>query len=142
MEGGGGGGSRAARMRMLRPFVAAGPAWKCCYAPAVVVVLQGSQRPGGSLTVLIQRVPIQGDYVFQNPLARYGSTLMIVAACHVGSGLVAVSGVAIGMVLHWIKHGVFCLIRVAACGLFIIIKNAVPTMAAAAAGGDRRLGWV
>jgi hypothetical protein len=68
---------------------------------------------------------------------------MIVAACHVGRGPVAVRGVAVGMVLHHIEHVVFRLVRVAAFGSFIIIENAVPTTTTAAAGGgDRRLGWV
>ena len=69
---------------------------------------------------------------------------MIVVACHVGRGPVAMSGVAVGMVLHRIEHGVFRLDRVAACGSFIIIENAVPTTTTAAAGGGDhwvRLAW-
>ena len=92
-----------------------------------------------SSTVLIRRAPIQGDYVFRNSLAHYGSTLTIIAACYVGA--VAVSGVAV--VWSFIGSSMaFFISFVLPCGSFIVIENAVPTTAGTAGVGDRRCGWV
>ena len=92
-----------------------------------------------SSTVLIRRAPIQGDYVFRNSLAHYGSTLTIVVACYVGA--VAVSGVAV--VWSFIGSSVaFFISFVLPCGSFLVIENAVPTTADTAGVGDRPCGRV
>jgi amino acid permease len=77
-----------------------------------------------SSTVLIRRLPIQGDSVFRNPLAHYGTTLLIVTACYVGA--VAVSGVAV--VWSFIGSSMaFFISFMLPCGSYIIIENAVPS---------------
>jgi amino acid permease len=92
-----------------------------------------------SSTVLIRRAPIQGDYVFRNSLAHYGSTLTIVVACYVGA--VAVSGVAV--VWSFIgSSAAFFISFVLPCGSFLVIENAVPTTADTAGVGDRPCGRV
>jgi hypothetical protein len=90
-------------------------------------------------TVPIRRAPIQGDHVFRNSLAHYGSTLAIVVACYVSA--VAVSGVAV--VWSFIGSSMaFFIAFVLPCGSFIVIENAAPTTADAVGGSGRRRGWV
>jgi len=98
------------------PFVAAGPAWTRCLAPAGCRRRRPTGWPETRIlarrpTVSIRLVPIQGDCVSRNHLARYGSAPMIIAARHVGRGRRERRGR---------RSGPSSL----PCGSFIIIENA------------------
>lgn len=108
----------------------------------ILVPEGGGRERGNSITshhqstILIRNDPIQSDYVFRNPLAHYGSTLLIATTCYLSA--VAVSGVAV--VWSFIGSSMaFFIAFILPCGCFIVIENAVPTVAE---GGDRQSGWI
>jgi len=95
---------------------------------------QDSPRPKSS--VLIRHDPIQRDYIFRNTLAHYGSTLLITTTCYLGA--VSITGVAV--VWSFIGSSMaFFIAFILPCGCFIVIENAVPSVAE---GGDRNDGWI
>eukprot|EP00578_Thalassiosira_sp_NH16_P013394 CAMPEP_0181107494 /NCGR_PEP_ID=MMETSP1071-20121207/17117_1 /TAXON_ID=35127 /ORGANISM="Thalassiosira sp., Strain NH16" /LENGTH=425 /DNA_ID=CAMNT_0023191015 /DNA_START=449 /DNA_END=1723 /DNA_ORIENTATION=+ len=96
----------------------------------------GEENPGITPhTVLIRHKSIQKDYVFPNSFAHYGSTLVITVACYLGA--VAVTGVA--TVWSFIGSSLaFFIAFILPCACFIVMENAVPTIAE---GGDRNNKW-
>lgn len=94
--------------------------------------LEVNERSTIHRTELIRHDPIQRDYIFQNTLAHYGSTVLITVICYFGA--VCVEGVA--TVWSFIGSSMaFFIAFVLPSGCFIVLESAVSV-------GDRHDAWI